>query len=275
MQPFPEADDISRTFQADFDRMLFDALEKYNSHPGFSLLLGSILQYRNIKYRFSKYPPGLVASLHLIRQQGEGHILEDTGFSGIAGINSERPGNSAFLSYFIELLENPERSGTLAFDEQKYATAAQECLQLCLCSHHKFSKGATESTHSDKVLLRNKPWAWRTRLGVHSRIRKAMRSLTIRQRKFLKARSYNIYQYASSPQGSFEHEYYRSLVYQWRLDLLPICLEKSGISLELADVLRSRTFTTMAQIFPRRIKLARESIATYLLRVDVSAVGGP
>jgi len=253
--------------------MLFYPLEKYNSHPGFSLLLGSILQYRNTDYRSSKYPPGLIASLHLIRQQGERHILDDMVISGISGPNSERPGTSTFLSYFIELLENPERSGTLAFDEQRYVATAQECLRLCLCSHHKFSKGATESAYSDKVLLRNKPWAWKARRGIHKRIRKAMRHFTIRRRKFLKARPDNIYQHASFPQGSFEREYYRSLVYQWRLDLLPIFLEKSGISLELADVLRSRTFTSMTQMFPRRMKLAREAITTYLLRVE-SAVGG-
>ena len=257
--------------------MLCNALEKYQSCPGFTLLLGSVLQYTNFTHRFYHYPPGLVAFLCLVRQQGEGHILDDTGFSGIAETyHGGPPGTTEFLNYFIELLENPERSGTLAFDQQRYATAAKECLQLYLCSHHKFSKGATESACRDKILLRNKPWAWKARLGVHSRIRETMRHLTIRQWRTFKASThYDINQYASFPQSSFKYECYRFLSYQWKLDLLPIFLEKSAISLELADVLRRRTFTTMAQRFPGRVELAREAIMTYLLRVEDSMVRGP
>jgi hypothetical protein len=51
-------------------------------------------------------------------------------------------------------------------------------------------------------------------------------------------------------------------------------LEKSAISLELADVVRRRTFTTMAQRFPRRKMLAKEAMMKYLARVE-SAVGDP
>jgi len=198
------------------------------------------------------------------------------GFSGIINTNGGVRGTPEFLTYFVGLLENPERSGVHAFDQQKYATAAKECLQLCLCSHRKFSKGTTESARHDKLLLRNKPWAWKGRLGVHGRIRKAMHHLTIRQWKSFEAQTHksttSIDQYASFPQNSSEYEDYRFLSYQWRLDLLPIFLEKSAISLELADQLRRRTFTTMAQRFPRRMKLAREAITTYLLRVEESAV---
>ena len=273
MQPFPEADHIYQTVQTDFDKMLCNALEKYHSHPGFTLLLGSILQHTNVKYQFWHFPPGLVASLCLVRQQGEGHILDDNGFSGITETyHGGAHGTTEFLAYFVQLLEN---HGTHAFDQHRYATAAKECLELCLCSHHKFSKGLTESACRDKVMLRNKPWAWKAQLGVHSRIWKAMRHLTIRRQwKSLKARIF-IWQHTSFPQSSSVYEYYRFLLYQWRLDLLPIFLEKSAISLELANVLRTRTFTTMAQRFPRRMRLAREAIAAYLLRFEESVVGGP
>jgi len=262
-QPFPEADRISQTVQANFDKILCNALEKYHSYPGFTLLLGGILQYTNTRHRSSFVPPGLVTSLCLVRRQGEGHILDDMGFSGIIATNGGARGTAEFLTYFIGFLEDPERSGTHAFDQQKYATAAKECLQLCLCSHHKFSKGTTESARRDKLLLRDKPWAWKARLGVHNRIQKAMHHSTIRWWKPL-----NIDQYASFPQNSSKHEDYQFLSYQWRLDLLPIFLENSAISLELADELRHCTFTTMAQRFPRRMKLAREAITTYLLRVE-------
>ena len=275
MQPSPEADHISQNFQANFDRMLRNALEKYHSCPGFTLLLGSILQYRNIKQRLLLFPPGLVASLYLVRQQREGHILDDIGLSGICTPTLRVTGTEEFLAYFVELLENPERSGTHAFDQQSYATAAaKECLELCLCSYHKFSKGATESAHRGKVLMRNKPWAWKARLGVRSRIRRVIRHSTVRQWKSIKARIVDIDQYASLSHNSLMHEYYRFLSYQWRLDLLPIFLEKSALSLELANVLRHRTFTTMAQRFPRRMRLAKQAITTYLLRVGASVVGG-
>ena len=221
------------------------------------------------------FPPGLVASLYLVRQQGEGHILDDLGLSGIWASHVETPEASKFLTYFIDLLENPERSGTHFFGQHRYTTTAKELLQLCLCSHHKFPKGAMESTRHNKVLLRNKPWAWKARLGIHSRIRTAMRHVTVRRWKSLTARNTSIYQHITFPQGFSGHENYQFLAYQWRLDLLPILLEKSAISSELADVLRTRTFTKMAQRFPRRMRLAREAIEDYLLRVEHSAVGDP
>ena len=264
MQPLPEARHISQTFQADFDRMLCNTLENHHSSPGFTLLLGNILQYTSLRQPSTFYPPGLVAFLYLVRQKGEGHILDDMGFSGITAAYGEF-GAEKFLTYFKLLLENPERSGTHAFDQHRYAIAAKECLELYLCKHHKISKGAAKSACHDKALLRNKPWAWKVRLGTDRRIPKAIRW-------WKSLNTPNIDQYASFPESSFEYEYSRSLSYQWTLDLLPIFLERSAISLELADVLRTRTFTTMAPAFPRRMRLARQAIATYLLRVE-SAVG--
>jgi len=51
--------------------------------------------------------------------------------------------HSEFFNYLTELLESPERLGTHIFNQQRYATSAEECLQLYLCSHRNFSKGAT------------------------------------------------------------------------------------------------------------------------------------
>ena len=271
IQSFPEANHIYQTCEASFDRLLCNALEKYHSRPGFALLLGTILQYAKFQHLSFIFPPGLVASLYLLREGGNWDILDDMGFSGSITNFGALPDTPQFFTYFIELLENPERSGSHAFDQHRYATTAKECLQLCLCSHHRFSKGATESTCRGKALLRNQPWAWKAKLGIHSRIRTAMRHVTVRQWKSNKARSFN-WVYASYYS---EHEYSRFLSYQYNLDLLPILLEKSAISLELANVLCTRTFTTMAQRFPRRMRLAREAIAAYLLRVEESVVGGP
>ena len=269
MQPFPEADHISRAFQSDFDRMLCHVLDRYYSSPGFTLLLGSLLQHLNFKHPGFIFPPGMVAALYLVRQQGEWHIVDDMGLSGIITTNDTIIGTVDFLAYFIELLENPERSGTHAFDQQRYATAAKECLQLYLCRHHKFSKGATQSACRDKLLLKNQPWAWKARLGVYSRVRESRRHLKVRQRKSLE-----IYQYASFPNNSPEDEHYRSLSYQWALDLLPFFLGRSEISFELAEVMRGCTFAMMASGFPRGVRLAKKAMRKYLLWAE-SAVADP
>ena len=273
MQPFSEADHIWPTFQTTFDRILCNALETYHSSPGFAILLGSILGYRNLKHQ-SAFPPGMIASLYLVRQQGEGHILDATGLSGIRTSYGQLSGAETFLTYFIDLLRNPDRSGTNTFDEQRYATAAKECLELCLCSHHKFSVAATDSVCDDKGLLRNKPWAWKARLGVHSKMRKTMHHLTVQRRKLLKFGRKVTSQFPSPPLSASEHGDYQFLTYQWGLDILPFLLEESAISLELVAVLRSRTFATMAQKSPRKMKLAKAAISTYLLRVE-SVVSSP
>jgi hypothetical protein len=74
---------------------------------------------------------------------------------------------------------------------------------------------------------------------------------------------------AKDPNNRSEREYWRSLSYRCALDVLPFLLEKSAISLELAEVLRGCTFTTMGQRFPRRIRLAKDAITRYLLRVGL------
>jgi len=254
--------------------MLCNVLEKYHSFPGFALLLGSLLWYTN-RGRPDILLLGIIASSYLARQRGEGHILDETGFSEIIGLHSNIPairsGALEFFSYFQELLKSPERSGAGVFDQHRYATAAKECMQLCLCNHLNFSRAAPDSSHRDKTIRRNKPSAWITRLGVHSGIWKARHRLKVLQHQSVKSRI-SLDLQTSFPKTSPEHEYCRSLSYRWSLDLLPYFLEKSEISLELAKVLRGCTFTTMGQKFPRRMRLAKNAITRYLLRVE-SAVG--
>ena len=113
MQPISKADHIYQTLQADFDRILCDVLEKYHTIPGFTLLLGGLLQFimnMNIKEQHT-YPPGMAAYLYLVRERGEGYILYDIGLSepgdsGIHGIAGK--GTHQFLTYLTQLLENPE-----------------------------------------------------------------------------------------------------------------------------------------------------------------------
>jgi hypothetical protein len=266
MQPSSEANQISQTLQVDFDRILCNVLEKYHSFPGFTLLLGSL--FLSIKDKTLHNPPsGMIAYLNLVRRQGEGYLLDDIGFSTIYEAGGWSAGAPEFLTYLIELLENPERSGTHFFHQQRYTTAAKECLQLCLCSYRHFSKGAMGSSHGDRALRRSKPSAYRARMGVHGRILEARQHFKAQ----LKASIY-IVQDNSFPENSPEHKHYQSKAYQWALGLLPHFLEKSGISLELAEVLRTCTFTMMAQQFPRRKRLVKKAIAKYLLQVE-SAVG--
>jgi len=236
-------------------------MEKYYSCPGFSLRLGCIVRYRNARKPSALFPR-ILASAYLVHQPGEGQILD-----GIYSRHGFLSYNKEFFPYLAELLENSGRSGTVSFDQQRYATAARECLQLCLHNHPSFSMGATERTLRDKTLRRHKPSAWITRLGVHSRIQKSRNYIKVRQGKSFK-RSFIREHPSSLPKNSPKYEHCRSLSYQWALDLLRFFLAKSAISLELAKALRCRTFAMMAQRFPRRMRFAKEAIERYLLRVE-------
>ena len=253
--------------------MLCDVLEKYHSFPAFTLLLGSLFQYRDSKELDSYIAifSGIIASSYLVCQK-EGHILQDIGFPRVEIYSPHSyswiRGTRQFFVYFTELLENPKRSGTHTFDQRRFATAAKECLQLCLCNHHSFSKGARKFVPHDNAVRRNHPWAWIQRLGVQSRIRKGRQNLKVQQHKSLFKDDIVVDQHSSFPENSLKEEYCRSLIYKWLLDMLPFLLEKSGISLELAKVLCGCTFTTMAQKFPQKRRLAKDAIKMYLLRVE-------
>ena len=178
--------------------MLYDVLEKYHLFPGLTLLLGSIFQYVSPKQP-SGLLLGIVALSYVIQKWGEEHTLDDIElyrakriFHHISGIYS-LPGTPEFFSYLMELLESPERSGTHIFDQQRYAMAAKECLQLYLCSHRKFSKGATQSTLHNQILCWSKPLAWLARLGIHSRIWKARHHFKVQEHNFIKTCTISLY----------------------------------------------------------------------------------
>jgi len=238
--------------------MLCEALEKYYSFPGFTLLLGSLFHTKLAgKGVLSSHLHLMEVHLYMVHHWGDGHIIEDSGF----------PRDWDYVDYFVELLESPERSGTHIFDQERYATAAKECLQLYLCSHRNFSKGAPEFAYRDKAICRSKPWTWVSRLGVHSRIRKGRHHFRVLRRQSIKALR-RVYWDYFFPENFPEHQYYRFLSYRWALDLLPFLLEKSPVSLELGNVLRGCTFALMAWEFPRAMRLAKDAIGKYLLRVD-------
>ena len=152
-QLLPELDRICRTFQVHFDGMLCNVLNKYHHFPGFALLLGSLLRYimmkRGLELHESFYliAPGMTASLYLVRQW-QGHILDDVGFSGIweaaARSVTIQNGIVEFCAYFAEWLAH-------VFDQQRYATAAKECLELCLYNHRNFSESTAGYAKSGSI----------------------------------------------------------------------------------------------------------------------------
>jgi len=237
--------------------MLGNILKKYSHYPGIALLLGALLEHKKIGYSQTHFPMPIVPLHPLL-------ILYGTEFWGFMElyIEKEVPSHQEFFNYFAALLENPQRSKAHSFDQERYVVASKECMQLCLCLHSKFSRRVREYAYRDKALRRRKPSLWRRRVGVHGRIRKARYHFKARQLKSLKAQDY------LDQSVLAENEYARSLSYRWALDLLPSFLEKSAASLELAEVLRGYTFTTMGQKFPRRMRLAKEAVLKYLLRID-------
>jgi len=260
IQPSSEANHIGQTLQARFDRMLCNVLERCYLFPGFTLFLGSLFQYTTTQLQLA-----IAGFLQVLRHWGKQYILDGIRFAEIGW-------DPQYFVYFTKLLESPEKSGTHIFNQQRYVTAAKECLQLYLCSHRKFSKGATEFACHDKALRRSKPWEWVARLGVHSRIREAKHHFKVLRHQSIEVQAVS-YQDDSFSENSPNYLYYECLSYRWALYLLPFLLEKSAVSLELADVLRGCTFAMMAWEFLRRIWLAKEAIARYLLRVE-SAAGG-
>jgi len=237
--------------------MLGNILEKHSHYPGVALLLGTLLEHKRIGYPQTHFPTPIVP-LHPL------FILYGTEFWGMMElyIEKEAPSHQEFFNYFAGLLEDPQRSKAYVFDEQRYAAASKECMQLCLSRHSTFSRGAVEFAYRDNVLRRNKPLQWRSRLGVHSRIRKGRRHVKARQLKSLQAQDFLD---QSVPE---ENEYSRSLLYRWALGLLPSLLKQSATSLELAEILHRCIFTTMGLKFPRRMRLAKEAVLEYLLRID-------
>ena len=93
--------------------MLCNVLEKYHLFPGSTLLLGSLCQYVSTKYSYT-LGAGIVASSTLVRQRGEGCILDDIGLFGANGMSPciqgiyVLPNTLELLSYLTELLESPE-----------------------------------------------------------------------------------------------------------------------------------------------------------------------
>ena len=237
--------------------MLANILKKHSHYPGVALFLGALLEHKKKGYSQTHYPMPIVP-LHPL------FILYGTEFAGFLDLYIEKEVaiHQEFFNYFAALLENPERSKAHSFDQQRYVVASKECMQLCLCLHSKFSRGVREYAYRDKALRRSKPLVWRRRVGVHGKIRKARHNFKARQLKSLKAQDY------LDQSIPAENEYSRSLSYRWALDLLPSFLEKSATSPELAEVLRGCTFTTMGQKFPRRMRLAKDAVLKYLLRID-------
>ena len=134
-----------------------------------------------------------------------------------------------------------------------------------------FSKAATQFTLHNQTLHQSKPLRWVAWLGVHSRIWKARHHFKVQQLNSVKAQEIYQTQTDSYPEHSPEHQYLLFLSYRWALDLLPLFLERSAISLELANVLHHCTFTMMAWKFLQRRRLAKEVIAKYLLQVEAVA----
>jgi hypothetical protein len=77
-QPLSEAAHISQTHQVDFDRLICHVLEKIYPFPGFTLLLGSILQRMTKNPR--AYSSGVNQFLYLIVRHGHLNLAEDSHF---------------------------------------------------------------------------------------------------------------------------------------------------------------------------------------------------
>jgi hypothetical protein len=176
-----------------------------------------------------------------------------------------------FIAY-IELLHNfihdPARSGKLALDGTRYATAAEVCLAY-LCDHSGDpQKMPRRWDRRDNKIRRNTPWLWRRIIGQHGVLEKS--------RTWWKKKCDHFYHSESTKWALWKKDLSNPVIAQWvwskkySLGLLYIShfLPRSDKSEELVQFCRRRTFTPRSQEFPYRVKRLRRTMMEYLERVE-------
>lgn len=172
------------------------------------------------------------------------------------------------IDYF-ELLHNlihdPARSGKLALDGTRYATAASVCL-IYLCDHSGGpQKMPRRPDRRDNKIRRNTPWLWRRIIG-HGVLEKS--------RIWWKKKCDHIYH--SKSKLAFCEELLGPLIAQrvwskkYSLGLLYLSyfLPRSDKSEELVQFCRRRTLASRSQEFPNQVKKLRRIMMEYLVRVE-------
>jgi len=182
--------------------------------------------------------------------------------------NSSTTHNDVFKKDFagyekvlLDFLEDPNRSGELALNEDRFSAAALCCMKyICDPEPQRFS---WPSSH-DSGIRRNTPWRWR--------------KISIRDANFMKRETRHLHRIVPKFPGINPHVKPRHiniiswrLFYQIGLEHLPFLLERSGYSRKLTKFLRRRPVFAVGSLEHRSaLKRAKAAIAKYLSTFDLN-----
>lgn len=256
-QPFPlaESKTLFNHHINSIDDFLRPIVRSYYSSPQLTLLLTFLhLDWEDIVYPVGvdatpylssaaesfEYDQGLRLASWFLRCRYE-NWDDDGKFFGNYG------------KFILDFLEDSNRSGELALDEGRFATAALCCLQY-LCGH---GRERFPQNHGTRI-RRNSPWTWR-KISVWDA------NITKRETRHL----HHIIHKLGDTAPLFEEQHARvpswSMFYLRGLEHLPFLLERSGYSEELTRYLHRRPMFAVGCLeYRNEMKRARVAIAKYL-----------
>jgi len=242
--------------------MIIDKLNKYrSSHRSFGWSICSLRYFTGSKTRQSLIPY-LASMLILGKTEGNAEFFENMGFAGLLNTHSItctiEPRGIKYLEYLYDLLEDPKRSGDCALNGQMFANAVGECLELYLCNRHLLQKQRSQFDRRHATMRRTTPWLWRVRFGTRNAYHRNHPRRKTRAAFNICRRSR-----ALAPPGI---EAFQIALYEWALIVFPFFLERSTVSLKLADHLSRSTFSIVSARFPYLTRLAKVAILKYSIR---------
>ena len=171
-----------------------------------------------------------------------------------------------YSKIIFNFLEDPNRSGELYLNRDRFSVAALCCLEnLC---HPPVGFAFALLSHDHRI-RRNTPWMWR-KISVRDANR-LMKRETRQLHRIVPKLSY------STPSVEFPHHVMASwsIFYQNGLEHLPFLLERSGYSEALIRFLRRRRMFAVGTLeYPCALNRAKAAIANYLSMFLCSYVKG-
>jgi len=173
--------------------------------------------------------------------------------------------NQIFTDYgqiLLDFLEDPNRSGELALNEDRFSAAALCCMKYLCHSQPSIFFVFRPSSH-DAGIRRNTPWRWRKTSIRDANFTRETRHLRRIVSKF--PETYPRVKPRHTDMSSW------SLFYQIGLEHLPFLLERSGYLRKLTKFLRRRPVFAVGSLEHRSaLKRAKAAIAKYLSTFDLN-----
>lgn len=248
-QPFPESKALFNHHVNLFDQFLRPIVRSYYSSPQLTLLL----TFLHLNWEHTWYPTGIDNTPYL---SPAAESCDDQGLRLPLWFYRCGDTRNVFGDYgkiVLNFLEDSNRSGELALDGGRFATAALCCLQY-LCGH-----GRERFSNNHEIQIRrNSPWMWR-KISVRDE------NITKRETRHLRRIVHKLGEMAPSVEAQHARVPSWNMFYLRGLEHLPFLLERSGYSEELTRYLHRRPMFTVGCLeYRNETKRARVAIAKYL-----------